>query len=95
MYFNQLVSFVYNLYYNKPNISVFRFNSPLLPNVVEQVVKDSNEYLVSKSKPPLSREVVNVIETQVLSIKEPNHKIRMLVGNTIMPKSCFKYLAIY
>jgi len=49
--------------------------------VIEQAVKDSNEYLESKNRPPLSSDVVNLIETQVLSIKEPEHKIRMLVGN--------------
>lgn len=56
----------------------------LLPNVVEQAIKDSNEYLLSKNKPPLSQEVVNLIETQVLSIKENDHKIKMLVGNIIV-----------
>lgn len=60
---------------------IFRSTTSLLPNVVEQAVKDSNEYLMSKNSPPLSQNVVNLIETQVLSIKEPDHKIRMLVGN--------------
>jgi hypothetical protein len=56
----------------------------LLPNVVEQAVKDSNEYLTSKDRSPLSQDVVKQIETQILSIKEPNHKIRSLVGNVII-----------
>lgn len=63
---------------------ISRDNLLLLPNVVEQAIKDSNEYLVSKNKPPLSQEVVNLIEVQILSIKEDNHKIKMLVGNIIL-----------
>lgn len=63
---------------------ISRDNLLLLPNVVEQAIKDSNEYLVSKNKPPLSQEVVNLIEVQILSIKEDNHKIKMLVGNIVL-----------
>jgi len=72
-YFNMIINFF-----------VFRYNISLLPNVIEQAVKDSNEYLASKNRPPLSSDVVNLIETQVLSIKEPEHKIRTLVGNINM-----------
>lgn len=63
---------------------VYSLNSPLLQNVAQQAVKDSNEYLASKKMPPLSQDVVNLIETQVLSIKEPDHKIRSLVGNILV-----------
>ncbi|VVC37819.1 Hypothetical protein CINCED_3A016320 [Cinara cedri] len=51
----------------------------LLPNVVEQAIKDSNEYLLSKNSPPLSQDVISLLETQVLLIKEPDHKIKILV----------------
>lgn len=80
------------MFISKTAFYVYRYNSPLLPNVVEQAVKDSNDYLVSKSRPPLSQDVVNVIETQVLSIKEPDHKIRTLVGNILI---LFVYLFIF
>lgn len=62
---------------------ISRYDSPLLPNVVEQAVKDSNTYLESKSRPPLPQDIIKNIETQVLSIKEPDHKIRALVGNIL------------
>lgn len=52
-------------------------------------MKDSNEYLTSKNKPPLTQDVISMIETQVLSIKEPDHKIRTLVGNFFI---CFKVI---
>lgn len=71
-------------YYNLTNFSISRDYWSLLPNVVEQAVKNSNEYLASKNRPPLSQEVISLIETQVLSIKEPEHKIKMLVGNIIV-----------
>lgn len=71
--------------YCKLNTFFFHsLNSALLPNVVDQAVKDSNEYLASKERPPLSQDVVNLIENQILSIKEPDHKIRSLVGNVII-----------
>lgn len=76
--------FIFVAYCNIIFFPNFRYNSALLPNIVEQAIKDSNEYLASKNRPCLSAEVVNMIETQVLSIKEPNHKIRILVGNINM-----------
>ncbi|XP_050443731.1 T-complex protein 11-like protein 1 isoform X2 [Adelges cooleyi] len=51
----------------------------LLPNIVEQAIKDTNEYLASIDRPPLSQDVTTSLESQVLSIKEPEHKIRTLV----------------
>lgn len=80
----RLMISIYNLFLYNCIYLFFRYNSPLLPNVIEQAVKDSNEYLASKSRPPLSLDIVNLIETQVLSIKEPDHKIRTLVGNIIV-----------
>lgn len=77
-----IVDYVYGFFYYNLNF-FFRYNSPLLPNIVEQAVKDSNEYLISKNKPPLTQDVISMIETQVLSIKEPDHKIRTLVGNVL------------
>lgn len=79
-----LITLVYELCYC---ITVSRYDSSLLPNVVDQAVKDSNEYLESQSRPPLSQDIVKVIETQVLSIKEPDHKIRALVGRCIINHS--------
>lgn len=65
-------------------IFICRDSFSLLPNIVEQAIKDTNEYLASKNSPLLSQDVIDLIETQVLSIKEPDHKIKMLVGMVII-----------
>ncbi|XP_050520375.1 T-complex protein 11-like protein 1 isoform X2 [Daktulosphaira vitifoliae] len=63
----------------KDSNTVYKNNCSLLPNIVEQAIKDTNEYLESINRSLLSQDVMNTIESQVLCIMEPEHKIRTLV----------------
>lgn len=82
---------IYKLYSTITNVYISRDNLLLLPNAIEQV---SNEYLATKNRPPLSHDVVNLIKTQVLSIKEIDHKIKTLVGNDIVLQIYYNYYVL-
>lgn len=58
----------------------------VLPNVAEQIVHYCNKFLsrINPDGPTISPDIVNALETQVLSIQNPENKIRTLVGNNII-----------
>jgi hypothetical protein len=56
----------------------------ILPCVAAQVVKDANEYLVSKKRDPLSEAVVKNVTTQIEELEDPNQRIRDLIQKRIV-----------
>ncbi|XP_022165971.1 T-complex protein 11-like protein 1 isoform X2 [Myzus persicae] len=56
-------------------------NKNVLPNIIEQIVAYCNKHLctINPDGPPVSPDIVNTLETQVLLIQNPDNKIRTLV----------------
>ncbi|XP_003243699.1 T-complex protein 11-like protein 1 [Acyrthosiphon pisum] len=57
------------------------FNNNVIPNIVKQIALHCNEYICRLNPDGLlvSPDMVNTLETQVLSIQNPDNKIRALV----------------
>lgn len=51
----------------------------LMDNVAEQVVKEVEDHLKDNEKPPLPQSAKTTLKTQVLEIKNPEHRIRALI----------------
>lgn len=66
--------------------SIFFLSSNVIPNIVKQIVLHCNTYMcrLNPDGLPVSPDMVNSLETQVLSIQNPDNKIRALVGNIII-----------
>jgi hypothetical protein len=56
----------------------------ILPCVALQVVKDVNDYLVSKNREKLSAELVKNLTSQIEELEDPNQRIRDLVQKRIV-----------
>ncbi|KAK8727247.1 hypothetical protein OTU49_009780 [Cherax quadricarinatus] len=51
----------------------------LMDNIVEQVVKEVDDHLIEHEKPPLPASAKTALKSQVLEIKNPDHRIRSLI----------------
>eukprot|EP00088_Acartia_fossae_P069161 TRINITY_DN8954_c0_g1_i8.p1 TRINITY_DN8954_c0_g1~~TRINITY_DN8954_c0_g1_i8.p1 ORF type:complete len:591 (-),score=174.80 TRINITY_DN8954_c0_g1_i8:311-1939(-) len=56
----------------------------LLPNVGLQVVKDVNDYLATKSRPALTKEISDALCQQIEGLEDPNQRIRDIVQKRII-----------
>jgi len=56
----------------------------ILPNIAIQVVKDVDEYLEGKNKDKLSESVVKDLTDQIVSLEDPNQRIRDLLQKRIV-----------
>ena len=52
----------------------------LMDNLAEQVVKEVDDHLSENEKPQLPQSAKNVLKTQVLEIKNAEHRIRSLIS---------------
>ncbi len=51
----------------------------LMDNLAEQVVKEVEDHLKEHEKPELPQSVKTALKSQVLEIKNPEHRIRSLI----------------
>jgi hypothetical protein len=57
------------------------FNNDVIRSIVKEIVHHCSKHLcrINPDGPPISQDIVNSLETQVLSIQNPDNKIRTLV----------------
>lgn len=56
----------------------------ILPSVAVQVIKEINDYLISKSRPLLTEDLAKSITEQIESVEDPNQRIRGLIQKRIV-----------
>lgn len=62
-----------------PNVNLSSETMALMDNVAEQVLKEVEDDLKEHEKPPLPQSAKNTLKSQVLEIKNPEHRIRSLI----------------
>lgn len=63
-----------------PSICLPSETMALMENVAEQVVKEVEDHLKEHEKPPLPQSAKTTLKSQVLEIKNPEHRIRSLIS---------------
>ena len=61
-------------------ILFYRDTLDSMDNIAEQVIKDISDYLSENEKPPLPASAASALKSQILEIKNPEHKIRALIS---------------